>query len=154
MQELENILREAAQNYSKQKDLLLKHLPEIFTRGGKWLKENPISKKVPSFFRFIIYIYEIIGFQVEFNIQEYYKTSNKLDENDPSKLEKQNLEGFENDKENRLENPLLNFEIFHLAISIFNSIITKNQVNSFKSHLVVLLPIFSIYAMDSTFNSF
>lgn len=138
-----------AQNYSNQKDFLLKSLPDIFARGCRWLKENPISKKVPSFFRFVIYIYEIIGFQVEFNIQEYYKTSNKLDENDPTKLEKQNLEGFDNDKENRLENPLLNFEIFHLAISIFNSILTKNQVNAFKSHLVVLLPIFSIYSMDS-----
>ena len=129
----------------------MKHLSEIFSRGCKWLKENPISKKVPSFFRFVIYIYEIIGFQVDFNIHEYYKTSNKFDETDPSKLEKQNLEGFENDKENRLENPLLNFEIFHLAISIFNSIITKNQTNAFKSHLVVLLPIFSIYSSDSIF---
>ena len=143
------MLKEVAQNYSKQKDLLLKHLGEILIRCCKWLKENPISKKVPSLFRFVIYIYEIIGFQVEFNIQEYYKTSVKGDESDPSKLEKQNLEGFENDKENRLENPLLSFDIFHLAISIFNSIITKNQVNSFKSHLIVLLPIFSIYATDS-----
>lgn len=127
----------------------MKQLGEILMKCCKWLKENPISKKVPSLFRFVIYIYEIIGFQVEFNIQEYYKTSTKLEEADPSKLEKQNLEGFENDKENRLENPLLNFDIFHLAISIFNSIVTKNQVTAFKSHLIVLLPIFSLYATDS-----
>lgn len=147
---MEQNLKETVQQYSKQPELLLRQLSEIFSKCCKWLKENSVSKKLPTLFRFLIYLFELIGFQVEFNVFEYYKISDKPDDSDPAKLEKGNLEGFENDKENRLENPLLNFDIFHLAISIFNSIISKNQISSYKPHLVVLLPLFAVYASDST----
>lgn len=146
---MEQNLKETVQQYSKQPELLLRQLSEIFSKCCKWLKENSVSKKLPTLFRFLIYLFELIGFQVEFNYFEYYKISDKPDDSDPAKLEKGNLEGFENDKENRLENPLLNFDIFHLAISIFNSIISKNQISNYKPHLVVLLPLFAIYAIDS-----
>jgi hypothetical protein len=79
---------------------------------------------------------------------DYYKTSEKEDEKDPKTLEKSMLEGFENDKEPLIDNPLLNFDMIHITLSLLDNMINKKMHLTHKPLLTLILPIVSIYSVD------
>jgi len=83
---------------------------------------------------------------------DYYKTSDKLDEKDPKALGKSDLEGFENDKDVLIENPLLSSNVIQVALSLVENLVTKRMHVTHKNILVLALPLISIYSADSNLN--
>jgi hypothetical protein len=72
-----------------------------------------------------------------------------LDEKDPKSIAKADLEGFEDDKEVLIDNPLLSFEIIQVALSLIENMVAKKMHISHKNLLILVLPILSIYSVDS-----
>ena len=58
------------------------------------------------------------------------------------------LEGFEDDKENFIDNPLLNFDMIHITLSFLDNMMSKKMHLTHKSLLTLILPIISIYSVD------
>ncbi len=82
-------------------------------------------------------------------LEDYYKTSDKLDENDPKTIAKSDLEGFDDDKEILIDNPLLSFDIIQVGLSLIENMVSKKMHISHKSLLLLVLPLISIYSVDS-----
>ena len=82
-------------------------------------------------------------------MKDYYKTSDKDDERDPKELEKSMLEGFDEEKDNNIGNPLLSSDIIQIVLSLLDTMVHKKMHITHKTLLTVVLPIISLFSVDS-----
>jgi len=140
-------------DYHNNKEKLSNDIQRIGLLVSDWIKNNFSSKSLPFAFRLLINLYEEIGFSLYFDVQDYYKTSDKLDEKDPKALGKSDLEGFENDKDVLIENPLLSSHVIQVVLSLIENLVTKRMHVTHKNILVLALPLISIYSTDKKVQS-
>jgi hypothetical protein len=146
--EVEKATKTVLASYKANIDKLSLDITKFGSKIAVWIKENYSSKFLPYAFKLIINLYELLGFLLEFNLQDYYKTSDKEDEKDPKELEKSLLEGFDDDKDNIIGNPLLSSDIIQIVLSLLDTMVHKKMHITHKTLLTVVLPIISLFSVD------
>lgn len=152
-EQINGLLKSIIADYHNNKEKLGGDIQKIGILVSDWIKNNFASKSLPFAFKLLINLYEEIGFVLYFDVQDYYKTSDKLDEKDPKALGKSDLEGFENDKDVLIENPLLSSNVIQVALSLVENLVTKRMHVTHKNILVLALPLISIYSADKKVQS-
>jgi len=163
-EEINNLSKEVLKEYHTNNEKLSFEIQKIGSLTSTWVKNNFSSKFLSFPFVLLINLYEQLGFIIDFDLHginivsalayhelDYYKTSDKLDEKDPKALEKADLEGFEDDKDVLIENPLFSSDVIQVALSLIENLVSKKMHISHKNLLLLILPIISIYSTDSTF---
>lgn len=85
------------------------------------------------------------------DVSEYYRSHEKALARDPKFLSKSYLLGFEDQSstEKLVDNPLLIFNLLHIAMSVIKQVVEKPGMNAYKPTLLVLLGFVSINCYDS-----
>lgn len=148
---LDQYLSELRQHYQNAKLGLIhsnKLIPELSTYLTKF--NGPMHITI-TLLKFIIRMYELIGFNYTSDLKEYYRCHEKIFNQDPKFLSKSKLQGYkENDNENQyfIDNPLLNFELMQLSLTTIIHVLKKGQIKEYKALLLLYLNILSIYSYD------
>jgi hypothetical protein len=151
--QVEDKIKEIHQFYSKNLSALIQQSDMIPTLA-EWLKTNINSTYCSSIFKFIIRLYELMGFNRLSDINEYYRCHEKVFNKDPKFLSKSYLEGYDpnsKSKELLIDNPLLNFTTLHLALSVLSNLSKSAEVKKFKPTILILTTLISMYCYDSRF---
>ena len=112
--ELETYLNNLRQYYQHDR-LGLIHSNKLIPYLSSFLiKFNGSMQITITILKFIIRIFELIGFTYTSDLKEYYRCHEKIFNQDPKFLSKSKLLGFDektNENSNLIDNPLLNFEL-------------------------------------------
>ena len=104
-----------------------------------------------SLLKFIIRMYELIGFSFTSDQKEYYRCHEKIFNADPKFVTKTKIQCYDDNNknnENFLDNPLLNFELMQLSLTTIIHVLKKNQIKEYKALQQLYLNILSIYSYD------
>ena len=89
-----------------------------------------------SLLKFIIRMYELIGFSFTSDQKEYYRCHEKIFNADPKFVTKTKIQCYDDNNknnENFLDNPLLNFELMQLSLTTIIHVLKKNQIKEYKA---------------------
>jgi hypothetical protein len=84
--------------------------------------------------------------------QEYYRCHEKVFNKDPKFLSKSYLQGYDTSaksKELLVDNPLLNFNVLHVILSIVANLSKCDELKTYKPSILIFTGLISIYCYDS-----
>lgn len=127
----------------------------IIPQVAEWLKANINSAHCFSLFKFIIRLYELMGFKRNSDINEYFRCHEKVFNKDPKFVSKSYLEGYDPASKNKdvlIDNPLLDFTVFHVSLTVITSFSKSADIKKFGPTIYVLTNLISLYCYDSKFS--
>ena len=148
---LEARLSDIREAYSKNLSALIQNT-EIISVVSEWLKSNINSPLSSSLLKFLIRLYELMGFSRNSDINEYYRCHERIFNKDPKFLSKGYLEGYDlgaKSKDALVDNPLLNFTALHITLTVIADISKSPEVKKFKPTILILTSLLSLYCYDS-----
>lgn len=148
---LESYLKSTRDHYKKNLPYLIQS-SNILKMLSSWMKKNLNTIYSNNLFKFIVRLYQLMGFGLNADVTEYYRSHERALSRDPKFLSKSYLEGFDVTKQthdNLVDNPLLDFNLFHYALSIINQVAAEKDAMKYKSTILVLVGFISIYCYDS-----
>jgi hypothetical protein len=83
---------------------------------------------------------------------EYYRCHEKVFNKDPKFLSKSYLQGYDTStksKELLVDNPLLNFNVLHVILSIVSNLSKCDELKTYKPSILIFTGLISIYCYDS-----
>lgn len=151
--ELESYLKKTREYYKSNLPYLIQ-TSNILKQLSSWMKKNLSTIYSNNLFKFIVRLYQLMGFGLNADVTEYYRSHERALSRDPKFLSKSYLEGFDLSKQtsdNLVDNPLLEFNLFHFALSIINQVVSQEDAMKYKPTILVLVGFISIYSYDRNF---
>lgn len=150
IQELEQYLKGVRDHYRRNLPFLIQE-SDILKQLATWLKTKLNTKYSNNLFKFIVRLYQLMGFGYNSDVSEYYRSHERALSKDPKFLSKSYLEGYDtstHSKENLVDNPLLDFNLLHYSLSVLNTIMVQEDIQKFKPTILVMIGFISIYCYD------
>lgn len=149
--QIEAKLHEFRQHYTQNLTALIQNT-DMIAQVSEWLKSNINSPLCSTLFKFIIRLYETMGFNRFSDINEYYRCHERIFNRDPKFLSKAYLEGYDlsgKSKELLIDNPLLNFTALHVTLSVVANLVKNPDIKKYKPTIHILTTLISLYCYDS-----
>jgi len=151
LEELEEFFRVLREFYKKNLPFLIQQ-SDILHQISAWLKSNLSTPYNNNIFKFVVRLYQLMGFSMNADIGEYYRSHERALARDPKFLSKTYLEGYDsgnNSSDNLVDNPLLIFNLLHLSLSIVSQITKQADIEKYKPTVLILVGFISIHSYDS-----